>query len=119
METYRNHMVVSWNRGTPSHHPFADGIFLYTNPPACLGYPHDFAGNRKAPDPEVAAGPLGPWAPGPMHRPIQVEVVRGDEGIQPEEVADAKAGWDGSWGIMGFIGRNLGIWGETLGNLDY
>ena len=27
------HMVVSWNRATPSHHPFLDGIFPNKNQP--------------------------------------------------------------------------------------
>ena len=31
-------MVVSWNRGTPSHHPFLDGIFSINHP--LWGYPH-------------------------------------------------------------------------------
>jgi hypothetical protein len=37
-----------------------------------------------------------------MHRPIQVEVVRRDEGVQPEEVTDAEgqSTWDGSWGVI-------------------
>ena len=29
---------VSWNRGTPSHHPFLDGVFPYK--PTIFGYPH-------------------------------------------------------------------------------
>ena len=28
-----SHMEVSWNRGTPSHHPFLDGIFHEINQP--------------------------------------------------------------------------------------
>ena len=35
-------MEVSWNRATPSHHPFLDGIFPNKNHPANLGYPHDY-----------------------------------------------------------------------------
>jgi hypothetical protein len=37
-----------------------------------------------------------------MHRPIQVEVVRRDEGVQPEEVTDAEgqSTWDGSRGVI-------------------
>ena len=31
------HMEVSWNRGTPSYHPFEIGIFHYK--PSILGYP--------------------------------------------------------------------------------
>ena len=31
-------MEVSWNRGTPSYHPFPDGIFHYK--PTILGIPH-------------------------------------------------------------------------------
>ena len=30
-------MEVSWNRGTPSHHPFLDGMFHETK--QLLGYP--------------------------------------------------------------------------------
>ena len=29
---YQSYLVVSWNRGTPSHHPFLDGIFHCTPP---------------------------------------------------------------------------------------
>ena len=31
------YMEVSWNRGTPSHHPFLDGIFPIKNHPAIGG----------------------------------------------------------------------------------
>ena len=31
------YVEVSWNRATPSHHPFLDGIFPYK--PSILGYP--------------------------------------------------------------------------------
>ena len=34
-----SHMEVSWNGGTPSHHPFWIGIFYEINHPF-LGYPH-------------------------------------------------------------------------------
>ena len=34
------HLVVSWNRATPSSHPFIDGIFHYR--PTIVGYPHDY-----------------------------------------------------------------------------
>ena len=33
------YLGFSWNRGTPNHHPFIDGIFLIINQPAFLGYP--------------------------------------------------------------------------------
>ena len=29
---YHGYMVVSWNRGTPSHHPLLDGILHYNKP---------------------------------------------------------------------------------------
>ena len=35
-----HHLEVSWNRATPSHRPFLDGIFPNKNHPL-LGYPHD------------------------------------------------------------------------------
>ena len=38
------HTVVSWNRATPSHHPFLDGIFRNKNKPA-IGDPPWRAGN--------------------------------------------------------------------------
>ena len=31
---FNTDLVVSWNRGTPSYHPFLDGIFPEINPPA-------------------------------------------------------------------------------------
>ena len=34
-------MEVSWNGGTPSHHPFLDGIFSKKTTPI-WGYPHDY-----------------------------------------------------------------------------
>ena len=34
------HLVVSWNRATPSSHPFIDGIFHYRS--TIVGYPHDY-----------------------------------------------------------------------------
>ena len=34
----KKHMEVSWNRGTPSHHPSFNGIFH--DKPTILGYPH-------------------------------------------------------------------------------
>ena len=34
----RNSLIDNLNRGTPSHHPFLDGIFPYK--PSILGYPH-------------------------------------------------------------------------------
>ena len=36
------HLVVSYNRGTPSHHPFLDGIFPIQKPSSYWGYPHDY-----------------------------------------------------------------------------
>ena len=36
------YMVVSWNRGTPSHHPFVDRIFPNITPPSELGVPTFF-----------------------------------------------------------------------------
>ena len=35
------YMVVSWNRGSPSHHLFLDRMFPNKNQPANLGIPHD------------------------------------------------------------------------------
>ena len=36
-----SYFQISWNRGTPSHHPFIDRIFL-SQPSSYGGYPHDY-----------------------------------------------------------------------------
>ena len=43
------YMEVSWNRGTPSHHPFYFRIFPEINHPAIKGYPHGYGNPMKSP----------------------------------------------------------------------
>ena len=56
MASDKNNMEVSWNRATPSHHPFIVGIFPNKNHPAFLGYPYD--------------GNLRIWSPKGWHKAI-------------------------------------------------
>lgn len=55
-------MVVSWNMGTSSHHPFLDGISHEINQPAIKGYPHDCGnhGNIKY-NPQYMARSIHLW----------------------------------------------------------
>ena len=52
------HLVVSWNRATPSSHPFIDGIFHYR--PTIVGYPHDYG------KPHVGEKNILPLSPQPL-----------------------------------------------------
>ena len=45
-------MKVSWNRGTPSHHPNFSGIFH--DKPSIPGYPHGHGNPQSATNPEVS-----------------------------------------------------------------
>ena len=58
------YLEVSWNRGTPSCHPFIDGIFPNKNHPA-MGIPHDYGNplQRHAGLPDLSATRLLPKEP--------------------------------------------------------
>ena len=53
-----SYLVVSWNRGTPSHHPFLDGIF--PSKPSIRGIPHLW----KRPLSNWVEAPRSDWMPG-------------------------------------------------------